>query len=127
MLQRQSKGKKGIPPSSIESDFPVSDPIRKAGEMPDADSDTENEPSYSKSSKKTSSNSVLTERGPNIPASGVEVSAKSDINLAPKNKAFTCCIKQYGVKVDEDDPTKADASDEQRWQRMFGLFGTQIM
>jgi hypothetical protein len=127
MLRRQSRGKKDMPPSSLEPEFPVSDSIRKAGEMPDVDSDTENEPSYSKSSKKTSENAVLTERDPNISTSAIEVSDNSGTILALKNKAFTCCIRQYGVKVDEDDPAKADAGDEQRWQRVFGLFGTQIM
>jgi protection-of-telomeres protein 1 len=127
ILRRQLKNKKNIPPSSLESEFPVSEPTRKAGEMPDIDSDTENEQSYSKPSKKHSNNSVLTERDVNISASGVNEANKSNAKLAPKNKAFTCCIKQYGVKVDEDDPEKADAGDEQRWQRIFGLFGTQIM
>lgn len=129
-LRQQSKGKMDVPPSSIESEFPVLEPTRKAGEMPDADSDSENERSYSNSSKKKSNNSVLTERDSNISTSGVGLASNldtSDAKFAPKNKAFTCCIKQYGVKVDEDDPAKADAGGEHRWQRMFGLCNTQIM
>lgn len=42
------------------------------------------------------------------------------------NKPFTCCIRQYGVVVDEADPWRADAGDGKRWERVFGLFGTKI-
>lgn len=42
------------------------------------------------------------------------------------NLPFSCCIRQYGVKVPEEDPAKADAGEGKRWQRMFGLFGTRI-
>jgi protection of telomeres protein 1 len=49
-----------------------------------------------------------------------------DGELAPRNKPFTCCVKQYGVKVKEKDPSKADAGNGERWQRMFGLFGAFI-
>ncbi|KAK2627220.1 hypothetical protein QTJ16_003186 [Diplocarpon rosae] len=45
----------------------------------------------------------------------------------PKNKAFTCCIRQYGIREVEEDPAKANAGVGRRWQRVFGLFGTQIM
>ncbi|KAK1237686.1 hypothetical protein MKX07_006814 [Trichoderma sp. CBMAI-0711] len=41
-------------------------------------------------------------------------------------RPFACCIHQYGVKVPEEDPRKADAGEGKRWQRMFGLFGTRI-
>ncbi|PHH88820.1 hypothetical protein CDD83_7001 [Cordyceps sp. RAO-2017] len=40
---------------------------------------------------------------------------------------FSCCIRQYGVKVAEKDKCKADAGDGRRWQKMFGLFGTRIV
>ncbi|KAM0518604.1 hypothetical protein ACHAPE_004368 [Trichoderma viride] len=43
------------------------------------------------------------------------------------NLPFSCCIRQYGVKVREKDPAKADAGEGKRWQRMFGLFGTKIV
>ncbi|KAK1243591.1 hypothetical protein MKX08_001729 [Trichoderma sp. CBMAI-0020] len=43
------------------------------------------------------------------------------------NLPFSCCIRQYGVKVREEDPGKADAGKGKRWQRMFGLFGTRIV
>ncbi|KAI0119024.1 hypothetical protein F4814DRAFT_410249 [Daldinia grandis] len=42
------------------------------------------------------------------------------------NKPFTCCIRQYGVKIPESDPGKADAGRGKRWERVFGLFGTKI-
>ncbi|KAF3064899.1 hypothetical protein GL218_02578 [Daldinia childiae] len=42
------------------------------------------------------------------------------------NKPFTCCIRQYGVKLPESDPKKANAGKTKRWERVFGLFGTKI-
>ncbi|KAH8715117.1 Protection of telomeres protein 1 [Beauveria bassiana] len=46
--------------------------------------------------------------------------------VEPTNIPFTCCIKQYGVRLREADEGKADAGEGKRWQRMYGLFGTQI-
>ncbi|KAJ4250520.1 hypothetical protein NW762_011774 [Fusarium torreyae] len=43
------------------------------------------------------------------------------------NRAFPCCIQQYGIKVTEPAPSKADAGDGKRWQRMFRLFGVRIV
>ncbi|KAM0435177.1 hypothetical protein ACHAPT_003267 [Fusarium lateritium] len=45
---------------------------------------------------------------------------------AVSSRPFSCCIRQYGVKVLESDPGKADAGDGKRWQRMYSLFGTRI-
>lgn len=42
------------------------------------------------------------------------------------NRPFPCCIRQYGVKVRESDPLRADAGENLRWERVFGLFGTRI-
>ncbi|KAI2623122.1 hypothetical protein GGR54DRAFT_596672 [Hypoxylon sp. NC1633] len=42
------------------------------------------------------------------------------------NKPFTCCIQQYGVKIPEENPRKANAGEGMRWERVFGLFGTKI-
>lgn len=42
------------------------------------------------------------------------------------NRPFTCCIKQYGVKVRVKEGEAATAGEGKRWQRMFGLFGTKI-
>lgn len=72
---------------------------------------------------------VLSELSPNagtnlsLPGEGKQTSSAG---LVIKNKAFTCCIKQYGVKVDENDARLANAGDGKRWERRFGLFGTQI-
>lgn len=124
MLRQQSK-KEDIPPSSLESEFSVL--ARRAGEMPDADSDVEHQSPAT--TKKTSHSSVLPDRNPNISISGI-VDDKAEIlesKLEAKNKPFTCCIQQYGVKFDEDDAAKANAGIGRRWQRVFGLFGTQIV
>ncbi|KAF4968904.1 hypothetical protein FSARC_3776 [Fusarium sarcochroum] len=43
------------------------------------------------------------------------------------NRAFPCCIQQYGIKVPEPNQSKADAGDGKRWQRMFRLFGARIV
>lgn len=45
---------------------------------------------------------------------------------AISNKPFSCCIREYGVSIPEQDPSKANAGDGRRWERMFGLFGTRI-
>ncbi|KAM3512831.1 hypothetical protein MY11210_003536 [Beauveria gryllotalpidicola] len=51
---------------------------------------------------------------------------EASVAVVPTNLPFTCCIKQYGVKLREADEAKADAGEGKRWQRMYGLFGTQI-
>ncbi|KAK7749719.1 hypothetical protein SLS53_000298 [Cytospora paraplurivora] len=45
--------------------------------------------------------------------------------LQASNKAFACCIRQYGVKVVEEDG-EGNAGERTKWQRIFGLFGTKI-
>ncbi|KXH55053.1 telomere-binding alpha subunit central domain-containing protein [Colletotrichum salicis] len=45
---------------------------------------------------------------------------------AISNRPFTCCIRQYGIRVKESDTEKADAGPGKKWQRMYGLFGTKI-
>lgn len=128
-IKQQSRKKNDLPQSSFGSDFPASSPPRKVGEMPNTDSDVENEPLQPKSSKKNLNLSVFTERDSNISMSRMVAGNvdKSEANLGPKNKAFTCCIRQYGVKVDEHDPVKANAGHGKKWQRVFGLFETYIV
>jgi protection-of-telomeres protein 1 len=121
---------KDPPPPSLDSI--ASSPPQKAGAQPDADSDVENESSNprsgNKNKNKISTPSVLQERDSNVFTAITSTNSKVDADIiVPKNKAFTCCIRQYGVKVDEEDAAKADAGEGQRWQRMFGLFGTQIL
>ncbi|KAL0465751.1 hypothetical protein QR685DRAFT_575821 [Neurospora intermedia] len=43
------------------------------------------------------------------------------------NKPFSCCLKQYGVRVSEDDDglPKTDGA-AGGWVRVFGMFGTKI-
>jgi protection of telomeres protein 1 len=43
------------------------------------------------------------------------------------NRAFPCCIRQYGVKVTENDPDQANAGEGYRWERVYGMFGTRIL
>lgn len=43
------------------------------------------------------------------------------------NKPFTCCIRQYGVKVTAEDGEEANAGGGKRWERILGLFGTKIV
>lgn len=43
------------------------------------------------------------------------------------NRPFTCCIRQYGVKVKAEDGEEENAGEGMRWQRIFGLFGTRIV
>ncbi|KAF4988608.1 hypothetical protein FGRMN_9669 [Fusarium graminum] len=42
------------------------------------------------------------------------------------NRSFPCCIQQYGIKVAETDPSRANAGEGKRWQRMYRLFGSMI-
>lgn len=126
MMKLQStKADKELPASSFGSEFGSSLPTHKAGAMPDVDSDAENEPSLAKPGKKSKS-SILQELDSNIGNIVAGDMEQSVTALVPKNKAFTCCIKQYGIKVDEDDPAKANSGPGKRWQRMFGLFDTYI-
>ncbi|KAI1101966.1 hypothetical protein F4804DRAFT_282428 [Jackrogersella minutella] len=55
-----------------------------------------------------------------------EAQTGSENQLTVSNKPFTCCIHQYGIKVPEEDPRKANAGEGKRWERVFGLFGTKI-
>ncbi|KAM5342616.1 hypothetical protein ACJ41O_013582 [Fusarium nematophilum] len=55
-----------------------------------------------------------------------ETEPKTAGKVQVANRPFSCCIRQYGVKVRESDPAKADAGEGRRWERMFGLFGTRI-
>ncbi|KAK1779043.1 hypothetical protein QBC45DRAFT_412564 [Copromyces sp. CBS 386.78] len=44
------------------------------------------------------------------------------------NKPFSCCLKQYGVRLPEDDNglPKTDDGPKGGWVRVFGMFGTKI-
>jgi len=98
-----------------------------------ADSDDEgsaSNPQGNQNQDRQEEDSALEKGGPSAKGNGNGVgdkdNGKEDIDRETKNLGFTCCIKQYGVKVKEDDPAKANAGDGYKWQRMFGLFGTLI-
>jgi protection-of-telomeres protein 1 len=103
-------------------------PVRKPGVQPPMDSDDEDEDQQRREPRSVNPN-VLSERSPNarikLPPSEQD-KQPSFTGLQVKNKAFTCCIKQYGVKVNEDNPALANAGEGKRWERRFGMFGTQI-
>jgi protection-of-telomeres protein 1 len=97
-----------------------------------SDSDDEND-SRADPSKSAPKPSALRERTPNAGSSPDSTGSQENQTLSSAiwalpvaNKGFTCCIKQYGVKVQEADEAKADAGEGYRWQRMFGMFGTRI-
>ncbi|RDL39800.1 uncharacterized protein BP5553_04140 [Venustampulla echinocandica] len=99
--------KADLPPSSFQSSTSESLRRPRAGDQPDADdSDAEDELPHEIILPKSNQN--------------------DESELVPRNKPFTCCIRQYGVKVPEDDPSKANAGEGRRWERMFGLFDTHI-
>jgi protection-of-telomeres protein 1 len=101
--------------TSLETASSASSPNRLPGDQPPVDSDDEDQRKEQKALKERDLN-----MGPNEPAT------KLSAEIPVKNKAFTCCIKQYGIKVGEDEPSMANAGNGKRWERRFGLFGTQI-
>lgn len=112
----QSAGVRSSPPVQCE-------------DMPSMESGDENETSQESGriqcGQKSQHSSALEERDSNI-MSKMDQAGSGTADVEVRNKGFTCCIKQYGVKVDEKNPKKANAGDGKRWQRVFGLFGTMI-
>lgn len=100
-------------------------PPRRIGAQPDADSDSESEEPECKSVSLDKKMSALNVRSANTSFAASGNNPDSN-DLVASNKTFTCCIQQYGIKDREEDSAKMDAGDCRRWQRMFGLFGTQI-
>lgn len=62
--------------------------------------------------------------GPPADSSDEENNAPAD---EVANWPFPCCIRQYGVRVPERDPGKANAGKGQAWKRTYGIFGTRIV
>lgn len=64
------------------------------------------------------------------PRSGDDVRLDSSddetVGMKISNQPFPCCIKQYGIKVLEQDAGKATAGNNLRWERMFGMYGTKV-
>jgi protection-of-telomeres protein 1 len=105
---------------------------RRPGEQPPVDSDDEdkNQRRQTKTQSKSINASVLSKRDSNAGTKGqasADAKQQSSAELQIKNKAFTCCIKQYGVQIDEKHPSFANAGNGKRWERRFGLFGTEIL
>ncbi|KAI0023563.1 hypothetical protein F4780DRAFT_786292 [Xylariomycetidae sp. FL0641] len=68
---------------------------------------------------------------PPPPTGGGSAPAPAPTANLVSNKPFACCVRQYGVRVRERDPDRADAGAAGegrgwRWQRVFGIFGTKI-
>ncbi|KAF7909406.1 uncharacterized protein EAF01_003124 [Botrytis porri] len=69
---------------------------------------------------------VLGETDANIEVNKKAEQVEIPQELKPKNKPFQCYIKEYGIKVKEDDPLKANAGHGKKWLRVFGLYYTII-
>lgn len=119
-----------IRPSSSTSDtLSVSSPASmKTGGQPNVDSDDDENQLIKRVPAKVSMGHVLKERDLNVGlgTDSSKVDQPDTDHPIIHNKAFTCCIKQYGVKVKEEDPSKANAGGGKRWERKFGLFGVVI-
>lgn len=114
------------PTSSLDTTTSVS-LIRRAGDQPDLDSDIENDYQESKRKERSlplrdSAAKVDSTSRPKTPSDQTMSHNGSGI----KNKAFSCCIKQYGIKVSANNSTEVTAKNSKNWERKFGLFGTQI-
>lgn len=119
------------PPSSF--DEPFSSAVMNISAQPNVESDEENDVAL-KSSVGVALKPPLQQR--DFDSEGAAVS-KTSARVDPyypdvKNKAFTCCIRQFGVRVDEEDQSKANAGNSEdgtgkRWERRFGLFGVTIV
>jgi hypothetical protein len=115
--------------SFLSSPAPPSSPPQRAYPSFNGDSDDENIDSTDSrriQCAQKSQDSALGERSVNILSKSVDIEGTAGVRDQLSNKGFTCCIKQYGVKVAEPDPIQANAGNGMRWQRMFGLFGTMI-
>jgi len=118
-----------LPPSSF--DEPPSSAINITAQ-PNVDSDEESEVTLN--APVVNSSKAPSQQRTSTAAGAIESTSENVDPYHPfaRNKAFTCCIKQYGVKVDENDPSKANAGNDKdgkgkRWERRFGLFGVNIM
>lgn len=121
-LKQKAAAVRKPPPPPTEPQSSNPEPFRKAGEQPNVDSDSENDESVPNSRPGEPARKALTELDSNQ-----STNIGTGVPIPPvSNKAFTCCIKQYGAKVPEDDPSKANAGEGKRWKKMFGLFGTRI-
>ncbi|ESZ94872.1 hypothetical protein SBOR_4748 [Sclerotinia borealis F-4128] len=133
LLQKAQGGKsqneKVLPeaPSTTdsESDDELDDPRQTNNCLPQ-DTDEENEKLFRQKKEEKPKKAALAQTGENSKGNEGGEKETSPLAIKPKNKPFECCIKQYGIKLPEEDPEKADAGEGKRWQRVFGLCGTLI-
>lgn len=120
------------PQSTADSETPLSPRNMNVGTQPDVDTDNEMANSNYPLNINTSSAHMKQRQVANSTNTGnkdtiILDTSRLSTNFDPSNKPFICCIQQYGVKVPEDDDSKANAGHKQRWQRLYGLFGTKIL
>jgi protection of telomeres protein 1 len=121
MKQNSTAARKPSPCPSLASLASDPQPWPKVGEQPNVNSEDENETKVD-SRPGGSGREALAELNTHK-----SVNIETSIPIQPvSNKPFTCCIKEYGARITEDDPSKANAGSGRKWKRMFGLFGTQI-
>ena len=128
-LQLQmSKSLQSSKTNADTDDTPMRLPKRSIfGDEPPSDSDEENN---SKSCTKSNTKSTaLAERDPNIPLqkkTDSKDSADTGLKVQVQNRAFTCCIQEYGVKVPTEVESNWNAGAGMEWKRAFKMFGTMI-
>jgi len=95
----------------------------QVGQQPDVDSDDENDTPHRMPSNLALA-SALKVRQRNAASSAAPV---DPLHPVVKNKAFPCCIMEYGVEVEEEVPQLANAGKGKKWKRMHRLFGVSIL
>ncbi|EPE33636.1 Nucleic acid-binding protein [Glarea lozoyensis ATCC 20868] len=114
-----------IPPSTDESFLSATSQTRRAGDQPDAD-DSDNELDTTTNTPLSAQSGAATGQTSTDPVTAHISTNEGKSDVAPRNKPFTCCIQQYGIQLSEKDPSKANAGNGKRWQRIFGIHGTTI-
>ncbi|RKF58981.1 putative telomere-binding alpha subunit central domain-containing protein [Erysiphe neolycopersici] len=133
LIQKPAEGSRNeLPSSSIDSETSSLSSNVNIGIQPDLDSENEISNQNLQFDKEAPTSHVKPGYITNSFHAKSDVAETLDLSrlstkITPSNKAFKCCIQQYGVKVPENDVSKADAGNHQRWQRLYGLFGTIIL
>ncbi|RDW94944.1 hypothetical protein BP5796_00707 [Coleophoma crateriformis] len=115
------------PASSLDSVVTPTASLRNVGDQPDLDSDIEDQYQQARSFPKKAQLKNYTVDASNVSKHDTNSNKAVEGSVSASNKAFTCCIKQYGIKVPESDIMKADAGAGFRWERKYGMFGTTIL
>ncbi|PQE21190.1 telomere-binding alpha subunit central domain-containing protein [Rutstroemia sp. NJR-2017a BVV2] len=123
LAQQAAKKKRAPDPPSTASESDSEQPVRYQRDvLPPDDSDDE----YGSKKVREAAKRKNEEKEMRRKNAEEEKNKGKEQELQPKNKPFTCCIREYGVQVSEDDEKKMDAGEGKRWERVFGLFGTMI-